>query len=116
MKNVIKFLIFLIYSSSIFFLPNNKLILIFIIINLFAIISLLNIKSIKNIIVSTFKIFPFIIFTFVINCLLDNFINALWIGIKLIIVCNITITYSKTTNVIRSCRNYTTIMYSSKNI
>lgn len=114
MKNIIKFLIFIIYTASIFFLPNNKLILIFSIINL--LLMLIIRKKFKTIIISTFKIFPFIIFTFAINCLLDNIINAMWIGIKLIIVCNITIIYSNTTNVTRNSRNNTTNMYTIKNI
>lgn len=114
MKNVIKFLIFIAYSTCIFFLPNNKLILVFLIINLFAMI--LTKIHIKDIIRSTIKVLPFILFTFIINCLLDNFMNALWIGIKLIIVCNITITYSNTTSVTRNSRNSTIIMCSIKNI
>ena len=108
MKNLIKFFMFIIYSTSIFFLPNNKIILIFILINLFVII--LNIRHIKNIIRSTFRILPFIIFTFVINWILDNFINAFWIGVKLIIVCNVTITYSNNTNVTRNSSNNTITM------
>lgn len=114
MKNIIKFLIFIAYSTCIFFLPNNKLILIFLIINLFAMI--LTKTHIKNIIISTYKILPFILFTFVINCLLDNIVNAFWIGIKLIIVCNITFTYSNTTTVTRNSRNNKITMYSIKDI
>lgn len=56
MKNIIKFLIFLLYSFSIFFLPNNKLILIFIVINLFVMTSILNKETIKNIIINTDEI------------------------------------------------------------
>lgn len=114
MKNVIKFLIFIAYSTCIFFLPNNMLILVFLTINLLAII--LTKIHIKTIVKSTIKVIPFILFTFIINCLLDDFKNSLWIGIKLIIVCNITITYSHTTSVTRNSRNSTIIMYSIKNI
>ncbi len=114
MKNIIKFLIFIIYSTSIFFLPNNRLILIFLTINL--LVMFLIRKKFKTIIISTLKIFPFIIFTFFINCLLDNIINAMWIGIKLIIVCNITIIYSNITNITRNSRNNKTNMYTTKNI
>ena len=114
MKNVIKFLIFIVYSTCIFFLPNNKLILILFIINLFA-MSLAKVH-IKNIIRSTINVIPFILFTFIINCLIDNFMNALWVEIKLIIVCNITITYSSSTTVTRNSRNDTIIMYAIKNI
>lgn len=113
MKNIIKFLSFILYSTCIFFFPNNKLILIFIISNI--ILTFINIKNIRKIISSTFKFFPFIIFTFIINCLLDDFINALWVGVKLIIVCNATIIYSQSTTVTRYCRNYPITMYSPKN-
>lgn len=97
MKDIIKFVIFIIYCTYIFFFPNNNLILIFILINILAMI--LTRKHIKSIICSTLKILPFVILTFVFNCILDEFKNAIWISIKLLIVCNITMTYSKTTTV-----------------
>lgn len=97
MKETIKFLIFIIYCTSIFFFPNNELILAFVLINLLAIVFVR--KRVKAIIIGTIKILPFIIFTFIINCFLDEIVNAIWIGIKLLIVCNITVTYSKTTTV-----------------
>lgn len=97
MKNVIRFLLFIIYSTSIFFIPNNNFIILFIILNLFIIIvSKINIKRVLK---KSLQIIPFIIFTFIINCLLDNLYNAIWIGIKLFIVCNITIIYSETTSI-----------------
>lgn len=111
MKNLIKFLSFIIYSTCIFFLPNNKLIIVFIAINAIAMIFVR--KNIKNIMINTMKILPFIIFTFVINCILDNYTNATWIGIKLIIVCNITFVYSSTTTVTRHSRNRKTIMHTT---
>lgn len=114
MKNVIKFLIFITYSTCIFFLPNNNLILVCFAINLF--VMLLTKRYFKNTISRTFNILPYIIFTFFINLLIDNFTNALWIGIKLILVCNITITYSNTTSIIRSSRNNTNFMHTFKNI
>ena len=97
MKNLIKFLAFIIYSTCIFFLPNNKTILIFIIIDL--LIILLFRKNIKSIIRKTINIIPFILFTFAINCIIGNFINAFWVGIKLTIVCVVTITYSTTISI-----------------
>lgn len=99
MKNIIKFLLFILYSTCIFFLPNN-VIFIFIIINFITII--ISEIPIRKIIKSTLKIFPFIVFTFVINFVLDDCINAFWIGIKLLIVCNITIIYSNTTTIVRN--------------
>lgn len=114
MKNLISFIIFIVYDTLIFFLPNNEIILICVLINLILIIlTKINIKRLFN---SILGILPFIIFTFIINCFMDNFMNAIWIGIKLIIVCNITIIYASTTSVIRSSRNNKIIMYSIKNI
>lgn len=97
MKETLKFMIFIIYCTAIFFFPNNVVILAFALINMIAMLFMR--KHIKNIIYGTLKILPFIIFTFIINCFLDELINAIWIGIKLLIVCNITMTYSKTTTV-----------------
>ena len=98
MKNLIKFLLFLIYSSLVFFFPNNEVIFVFIFINFMAIV--INFRNFNRIISGTFKFLPFVFFTFIFNFLFDTFFNALWIGIKLIIVCNITIFYSCTTSVV----------------
>lgn len=114
MINVIKFLLFISYSTIIFFLPNNKWILIIITINIF--LMLIAKVHLKNAIKSIIKFLPFILFTFIINCLLDNVENSLWIGIKLIIVCNITFIYSKTTTITRNSKNHKINMYTIKNI
>ncbi len=97
MNNIIRFLSFILYSACIFFIPNSKFILCLFGIN-FLIILLFKL-DIKKIVRSTLKLFPFIIFTFLINCIMDNYINAMYIAIKLIIVCNITVAYSNTTSV-----------------
>lgn len=102
MKNVIKLLLFITYATCIFFLPNNKLIMFFFIFNIF--IMFINQVQPKKVIAKSIQVLPFIAFTFIINYILDNFYNALWIGIKLFIVCNITIVYSETTNVARNSR------------
>ena len=47
---------------------------------------------------------PFIVFTFVINCMLDNYINAIFVGLKLLIVCNATVIYSFTTTAVKTAR------------
>lgn len=114
MKDITKFLIFILYCTCIFFFPNNEFILYLFLINVLAIF-LLRVDIIK-IMKSTLKVFPFIIFTFLINCLLDDYINAIYIGIKLIIVCNITFIYSNTTSVTRNIKNYRGFVYSFKNI
>ena len=113
MKNVIKFLLFITYSSSIFFLPNNAIILFSIPLNLFIMI-IAKVYSSK-IITKSMIVVPFVVFTFIINCILDNVNNAIWIAIKLFIVCNITIIYSETINITRYSRNNKNIMYSFKN-
>lgn len=101
MKNIIKFLCFILYSTCIFFLPNNYIIIAFIVVNL--LIMLISKVIIKKVIKSTLSVLPFIVFTFLINCLLDDIINAFYIGIKLLVVCNITIIYSNTTTIVRNC-------------
>lgn len=73
-------------------------------------------KTIGKTICRTIKIFPFILFTFVINGILDNWVNALWIGVKLILVCNITVVYANTTSIMRSCRNDPIIMHTFETI
>lgn len=95
--NVIKFILFITYITSIFFLPNNRFIILFVIFNLF--IMFINKVQSKKVIIKSVQVLPFITFTFIINYMLDNFYNALWIGIKLFIVCNITITYSETISI-----------------
>lgn len=114
MKNIIKFLSFILYSTCTFFIPNSNAIFIFIFTN-FLIVILCK-MSIRKVIKSTLKIFPFILFTFVVNCLLEEITYSIWISIKLIIVCNITIIYSNTVTIVRSCRNNKIIMHAVKNI
>ena len=95
MKEVIKFLSFICYATAIFFIPNNIVILIALGINI-AILLCAKVNSkqaIKNIIV----FLPFILFTVAINLILSYDIDAIWIGMKLLLVCNITFIYSKTT-------------------
>ena len=101
MRNVIKFLLFITYSTSIFFFPNNNYIILFFILNLF-IMFIGRVKP-KKVISKSIQILPFIIFTFIVNWILDSFNNAIWIGIKLLIVCNVTVIYSETTSITRSC-------------
>lgn len=97
MKNVVLFLVFLIYTTAIFFMPNTLYLFIFLFMNLMITIVLK--VNIKKLIIYILKIFPFILFTFIINCILDNYINAIWIGFKLILVCHITYLYSRTIRV-----------------
>lgn len=111
MRNVMRFICFIIYSTIIFFIPNNRLILIFFVLNLCVVF--IKKMSIKKIFDKSIKILPFVIFTFIINILLDNYYNALWIGIKLFMVCSITSIYSETTNITRFSRNNKNTLYSA---
>ena len=111
MKNVINFLVFLTYTTFVFFMTNNKYILFLILINI-SVMILFNV-NIKKVIKYTFNILPFIIFTFLINCILDNIENAILISIKLLVVCNITIIYSNTVDIVLNSRNYKINMYTT---
>lgn len=94
MKKVIIFLLFLLYATIIFLIPNNLFILCPLIINLVLLICTK--ISLKKIIRNLLNFFPFILFTFIINCWLDTYINAIWMSLKLLLVCNITFIYGKT--------------------
>lgn len=95
MKKAIIFLLFLFYATIIFLIPNNLILVLPLIINIIAF--LLTKCNLKKAIKNLLKFLPFILFTFIINCLLDTYINAIWMALKLLLVCNITFIYSQTT-------------------
>jgi len=97
MKNLISFLIFIIYTTSIFFIPNSIYLIIFLVINIF--LSLIIKVNFKNMLINILRLLPFVVFTFFINWILDDIINAVWIGVKLLLVCNVTYIYSRTISV-----------------
>ena len=101
MNKVFKFLLFLLYATVIFFLPNNYIILYAFAINLIA--SFITKIKVKDVLNNILHFMPFILLTVIINYLLGYHIEAIWIGIKLILVCNITFIYSKTTTIARFC-------------
>ena len=94
MKNIIKFILFLIYVIGIFFINNDIAISLIACINVTIIImAKINVKkAIKNLI----KLLPFILFTSLINLLFANLKDALLITVRLILVCNISYIFSKT--------------------
>lgn len=94
MKNAVKFILFLIYTISIFFIKNYILLTLILFINIsLMIISKINInKAIKSLI----KLMPFILFTVVINIIFVDLKFAILIGVRLILVCNISYVFSKT--------------------
>lgn len=93
MKNLIKFIMFLIYTVGIFFIENYIAIASIAIFNLLLMIIIkINIKSAINNIV---KLLPFILFTVVVNILFADLQFAILIGIRLILVCNLSYIFSK---------------------
>lgn len=97
MKNSIVFLSFILYATFIFFINSNTLLLVVLLLNALAMIGFR--ISIRGAIRNLSKILPFVLFTVVINWILSGYEYAVLIGIKLLLVCNITYTYSKTTTV-----------------
>lgn len=97
MKNVILFLIFILYATFIFFVNHAIWLVGILVINSLAML-LFKVK-ITAVVENTVKLLPFILLTVVINCILSDYEYALLVVIKLILVCNITYIYSKTTTV-----------------
>lgn len=102
MKNVIIFLIFIFYATLLFFMPNSIELIGVGIINLTLMIIIK--INFKKAMINLMKYMPFILITFVFNLILDNCINATWMAIKLILVCNVTYIYSKTTTVAQTAK------------
>lgn len=97
MKNSIMFLSFIIYATVIFFINSNTLLLVVLLLNVLVMI-LFRVR-IVGAVRSLLKILPFVLLTVIINWILSSYDYAIFIGIKLLLVCNITYTYSKTTTV-----------------
>ena len=97
MKNVIIFILFLLYATIIFLIPNNIFLLFPLLINI--VLWIITKSNMRKTIQNLMRIFPFVLLTFFINCWLDTYINALWMVAKLLLVCNITFIYSQTTTV-----------------
>lgn len=91
------FLSFIVYATFIFFVDSYVLLGAVFLLNILA-MACFGVKLVgatENIL----KLLPFILLTVVINCLLANYEYALMIAIKLMLVCNVTYIYSKTTTV-----------------
>ena len=112
MKNIIKFILFLIYVIGIFFINNYILIGIITVINLG--LMLLSKINLKKAITSLIKLLPFVLFTALINLLLANLKDAILIMIRLILVCNISYIFSKTITYLEFANIIETIFYPLK--
>ncbi len=97
MKYVILFLFFVFYATLIFFLPNNYIVLFAFLINIASMISTK--CTIKSALQNLLHFLPFILLTVIINVLLGYYIDAIWIVVKLLLVCNINFIYSRVTPV-----------------
>ena len=93
MKDTIKFILFIIYTALIFCINNYNIIAVIAIINIILMIigKIKLIEAGKNLT----KLLPFIILIILINTILDSVQTAIFIGIRLALVCNITYTFTK---------------------
>lgn len=84
MKNICKILLFFVYLFLVFYVTNIYILIALVILSsCFAIICKINIiVMLKKILI----LVPFVIFTFLINCVLTDFMYATILGIRLIIV------------------------------
>lgn len=96
MKNLIKLLVFLIYTVIIFLTSNYYILEAYLIINTLLML-ILKVK-IKNATRNLWNLLPFIIFTSVINIWLADIKYAVLIAIKLLIVCNTTYIFTRVLN------------------
>lgn len=112
MKNLIKFILFLIYTVGIFFI-NNYIVLG--LITIFNIIFMLALKiNLKNAINNIIKLLPFILFTVAINMIFANLEFSILIGVRLILVCNLSYVFSRTISYIEFAEVIEKIVYPLK--
>ena len=93
MIDILKFILFLTYTISVFFINTYYGLLLVSVINLILII-LLKLKF-KKAITNILEIMPFIILTAIINLLFKDIQGAILVFIRLILVCNMTFIFSK---------------------
>lgn len=93
MLYIVEFVLFLMYTVLIFFIKDYFLLGIFFVINILLMIILK--QKLKKALMVVLKIIPFIIFTAGINMIISGISYGILIGIRLILVCNITYIFSK---------------------
>lgn len=98
MKNIVKFIIFIIYSILIFLVNDLKLLGSIFLLNFF--IAMLLKIDLKRMFYNFKILLPFIVFTMIINILFDSLYDVFLIGIRLMICYNITYIFSKTLTVL----------------
>lgn len=93
MKDLIKFLLFIFYTILIFLIKDYRIIAVIFIINI--ILMLIGKINIKGAIKSIIKLAPLILFVVLINIILMSKDIAILIGIRLVLVCNVTYTFTR---------------------
>lgn len=93
MKDLIKFILFILYTVLIFLISDYRIIAIVFIFNL--IMMLIGKINLKSAIKSIVKLLPFILFIVLINIILMSKERAILIGVRLILVCNFTYTFTR---------------------
>lgn len=93
MLYIMEFVLFIAYTIAVFFISNYYLIIIAFLLNI--ILMLILKLNFKWAIITIIKLLPIIIFTSAINMILNSVEYGLLIGIRLILVCNMTYIFSK---------------------
>ena len=93
---IAKFLLYIIYITAIFFLPNGWWVMAGVVIDftMTIVVCYKNLSLLGKIWRGTIKVLPFVLLTLIFNWWLDSWQAAFWIGLKLIIVCNATMIYA----------------------
>ncbi len=101
--DVVSFLLFLAYITTVFFLPNGPLVWGAAAVNGVFLLGLAiwrrSLRPVWTILRRTASIIPFVLFTMAFNWWLDSWQSALWIGLKLLIVTSATMFYGLLTTV-----------------
>ena len=112
MKNLIKFILFLIYSVGVFFIEDYMILALVSLFNIsLMIIAKINLKNAFN---NTIKLLPFILFTIAINIIFMDLKSSILIGIRLILIRNLTYIFSKTISYMEFARVIEKMVYPLK--
>lgn len=112
MKNIIKFITFITYTVSIFFINDLRLLVGLFLLNF--IIAIILKTNIKRMFYNFRVLLPFIVFTVLINIFFDSLYDGVIIGIRIIICYNVTYIFSKTITVLEVADTIQKICYPLK--
>ena len=112
MRNLIKFILFLIYSVGIFFIEDYMTLALIVLFNISLMITAK--ISLENALNNTIKLLPFILFTIAINTIFVDLRFSILIGIRLILIRNLTYIFSKTISYMEFARVIEKMVYPLK--